>query len=48
MKRIKSDKIILENRILNGYVYCEDGIITDVTTEERPADEVFDMTGYYI
>lgn len=48
MKRIKSDKIILEDRILNGYVYFEDGIITDVTTEERPADEVFDMTGYYL
>ena len=48
MKRIKSDKIILEDRILNGYVYFEDGIITDVTAEERPADEVFDMTGYYV
>lgn len=48
MKRIKSDRIILENRIFNGFVYFEDGIITDVTTEERPADEVFDMTGYYV
>ena len=48
MKRIKSDKIILEDRILDGYVYFEDGIITDVSTEERPADEVFDMTGYYV
>ena len=48
MKRIKSDKIILEDRILNGYVYVDNGVITDVTTEERPADEVFDMTGYYV
>lgn len=48
MKRIKSDKIILEDRILNGYVYVDNGIITDVTTEERPADEVFDMTGYFV
>ena len=48
MKRIKSDKIILEDRILDGYVYFENGIITDVTTEERPADEVFDMTGYCV
>ena len=48
MKRIKSDKIILEDRIFDGYVYFEDGVITDVTTEERPADEVFDMTGYYV
>ena len=48
MKRIKSDKIILEDRILDGYLYFEDGIITDVTVEERPADEVFDMTGYYV
>ena len=48
MKRIKSDKIILEDRIFDGYVYFEDGIITDVTAEERPADEVYDMTGYYV
>ena len=48
MKRIKSDKIILEDRILNGYVYFEDGVITNVTAEERPADEVFDMTGYFV
>ena len=48
MKRIKSDQIILEDRLFDGYVYVENGIITDVTTEERPADEVFDMTGYYV
>ena len=48
MKRIKSDLIILEDRLFDGYVYVENGIITDVTTEERPADEVFDMTGYYV
>ncbi len=48
MKRIKSDKIILKDRIFDGYVYFEDGVITNVTTEERPADEVFDMTGYYV
>ena len=48
MKRIKSDKIILEDRILDGYLYFENGVITDVTTEERPADEVFDMTGCYV
>lgn len=48
MKRIKSDQIILEDRLFDGYVYFEDGVITDVTAEERPADEVFDMTGYYV
>ena len=48
MKRIKSDQIILEDRLFDGYVYVENGIITDVTTEERPADEVFDMTGYCV
>ena len=37
MKRIKSDKIILEDRIFDGYVYFEDGVITNVTAEERPA-----------
>lgn len=48
MKRIKSDRIILEDRILDGYLYFENGVITDVTTEERPADEVYDMTGCYV
>ena len=48
MKRIKSDKIVLEDRIFDGYVYFEDGVITDVTAEERPADQVLDMTGCYI
>ncbi|MBO5511600.1 MAG: N-acetylglucosamine-6-phosphate deacetylase [Clostridia bacterium] len=48
MKRIKSDKIILDDRILDGYVYFENGVITDVTAEERPANEVFDMTGCYV
>jgi len=48
MKKIKSDKILLEDRIFNGYVYFEDGIITDVTAEERPTAETYDMTGYYV
>ena len=48
MKRIKSDKIIPDDRILDGYVYFENGVITDVTAEERPANEVFDMTGCYV
>ena len=48
MKRIKSDRIILENRIFDGYVYFEDGVIIDVTTEERPANEVYDVTGSYV
>ena len=48
MKRIKSDKIILEDRILDGYLYFENGVITDVTTEERPAGEVYDVTGCYV
>ena len=42
---IRSDRIILDDRILDGYVYMEEGRITDVTSEPRPADETLDMTG---
>lgn len=48
MKRIKSDKIILEDRLFDGYVYFEDGRITDVSTEELPVSEEYDMSGYYV
>ena len=48
MKRIKSDKILLEDRIFDGYVYFEEGIIIDVTSEERSVTDTYDMTGYYV
>ena len=48
MKRIKSDKIILSDKIFDGYIYFEDGKITDVSAEAKPADEEFDFTGYFV
>lgn len=48
MKRIKSDKIIVDDRILDGYVYFEGGRIVELTQRELPVSEEYDMTGYYV
>lgn len=48
MKRIKSDKIILEDSIFDGYVYFENGKIIEVTKELYFVSEEFDMTGFYV
>lgn len=48
MKRIKSDKIILADRIFDGYVYFENEKIVDVTDRELPVAEEYDMTGLYV
>ena len=48
MKRIRSDKIILADRLFDGYVYFENGKITDVTKAEHPVSEEYDATGYYV
>ena len=48
MKRIKCDKIILEDRILDGYVYFKNGKIMDVTSADYPVSEEYDLTGLYV
>lgn len=48
MKRIKSDKIILQDRLFDGYIYFENGKITEVTTQVHPVSEEYDLTGYYV
>ncbi|MBQ7343394.1 MAG: N-acetylglucosamine-6-phosphate deacetylase [Clostridia bacterium] len=48
MKRIKSNNIITDGKILGGYVYCEDGKITAVTSEELPYDEEIDAGDDYV
>ena len=48
MKRIKSDKIVLQDRLFDGYVYFENGTITDVTDKPYPVQEEYDATGYYV
>lgn len=47
-KRIKSDRILCGDVLLDGYVYLEDGKIVDVCCEERDADETVDLTGLYV
>ena len=48
MKRIKSDRIILQNEIFDGYIYFEDEKIKEITKHEYPVSEEYDMTGYYV
>ena len=48
MLRIKSDKIIVDEALFDGYVYVENDKILDVTTECRDADECYDFTGKYV
>lgn len=48
MIRIKSDKIILKDKIFSGYVYFEGNTITDVTDKELPYDTEYDFTGKYV
>jgi len=48
MKRIKSDKIILEDRILDGYIYFKNSKIMDVTSADYPVSEEYDLTGLYV
>jgi N-acetylglucosamine-6-phosphate deacetylase len=48
MKRIRSDKIILGDRLFSGYVYFENGRITEVSEEKHPVSEEFDLRGYYV
>ena len=48
MERIRSDKIIFEDDLFDGYVYFENGKIIDVTAQEYPVSKEYDMTGYYV
>lgn len=48
MMRIKSDKIIVGEKLFDGYVYVEDGKIIEVTKQVKPADESYDYTGKYV
>ena len=48
MKRIKSDRIILSDRMISGYVYYNGSVVECVTDEELPYDEEIDLSGYYV
>ena len=46
--RIKSDKIILSDRLFSGYVYFENGRISAVTEKDLPFDIEYDKTDLYV
>ncbi len=48
IQRIKSDKLIVGDHIVSGYVYFENGTITAVTADELPFDKEYDYTGSYV
>ena len=47
MIKIKSDKIIVDERLFDGYVYVENGKIVEVTRQDKPCDE-YDYMGKYV
>ena len=48
MIRIKSDKLIVNGELYNGYLYAENGRITEISNREKSADECYDFTGRYV
>ena len=48
MKRIRSDRIVLEDRLFDGYVYFDGKTIVEVSNNELPTDEEYDLRGLYV
>lgn len=48
MIKLKSDKIIVGEKLFDGYVYIEGGKISEVTAHDCAADKCYDFTGRYI
>lgn len=48
MIKIKSDKIIVGETLYDGYLYVENGKITEVSQTERPTEISYDYTGKYV
>lgn len=48
MIRIKSDKLIVNHDLFNGYLYVENGLITEISKVEKEADEIYDFAGRYV
>lgn len=46
--RIKSDRIITPRGLVSGYVYIEDGLISEVSENELKFDTGYDFTGKYV
>ncbi len=48
MLKITNGKVITADEIINANVYIENGVISAVTADELPADEVVDAGGNYV
>ena len=48
MLKLKSDKIIIDEKLFDGFVYVSGGKIAAITKEDRAADEFYDFTSQYL
>ena len=48
MIKIKSDKIILGEKLFDGTVYVTNGKIVEISQEDKPAEITYDFTGKYV
>lgn len=48
MIKIKSDKIIIGESLFDGYVYVSDGVIAEISKEDKPCENFYDYTGKYV
>lgn len=48
MKRIKSDRILLPDRVWDGYVYFDQGKICEISRRELPVEEEICAVGDYV
>lgn len=48
MIKIKSDKIIVNGGLFDGFLYVDNGVIVDVTDKDLPSGVSYDYTGSYV
>ncbi len=48
MIKIKSDKIILNEGLFDGYLYVERGKIAEISKQDKDVEESYDYTGKYV
>ena len=48
MLKIKSDKIITEKGLFDGFIYCKGNKIAEISEKNAPCEEEYDFTGYYV
>ncbi len=48
MIKIKSDKIIVNQSLIEGYVYIDDSKIVEISNQNKPAEKEYDYTGKFV